>query len=287
MNTKLLKKLLETLLVILIVISGVFIISSYFNNSDSNTPDFLLPDVKLKDVIAINYSSKNINLAFKKSKDDWYINDHLASESSVEISISKVLAITISSTVSTVSSSYSKYGVDNDSNKIELITDQKTITVFLGSLNNTNFARLSNSATTYSINEDIISVFNVGESYFRNKVITLFNPNTVNSFQINNDSYKVTNGIWYKNAIQKDNQSVLALLLKLSSIEGKEFATESERATTSSLESYLTIAIQLEDKNFEFRIINYNNNFYVEYNNEVFTVDNDLIQNIINLNSTL
>jgi len=290
MNNVNLKRIFIATIVIVALILGISTINNYFDKfTNDNSTKLLIEDVKLEDIISVEFLLPDNQLRFVKTNSMWLVNDYVASSRSVEIALSKLLLLEKSYIASEDVNNYNIYEVNRDKHKVTVNSHLKSYVIFIGkdSFNNGNFVRFDNSSTTISTNLSINSILDKDVSFFRDKTVTSFIPSLITSIKINNNSYIKDNQKWLKNSQPISSEVINPLLSLLTNIEGIAFAEESDYEELIKTLPMLEVLLISEGKEQNIYFIKYKENIYIksETRKEYLITVNSLPEEITEIDS--
>lgn len=256
MNKSTIKKLLIIIVFLILLVTGVMFIEGNLKQNDNSS--YFFNDQKLSNITKVEYVNASNNILINKRSDGWYVNDYKASNRIVEIAISKLLSLNVEYIASTEDNSHSLFEVNNPNNKLIIETENSRLEFFIGknTYSNGSFIRDINSSSTVALDTNISSILDYDVNYFRDKVITSFNPNSVDAIKLNNKEYKKQEWGGKEGNLQK-------LIIRLSNLEGISIASESDKASISKLSPLFTVDISTKGNEVNLFFYDFNSIKYI------------------------
>ncbi len=257
MNKSTIKKLLIIIVFLILLVTGVMFIEG--NLKQNYNSSYFFNDQKLSNITKVEYVNASNNILINKRSDGWYVNDYKASNRIVEIAISKLLSLNVEYIASTEDNSHSLFEVNNPNNKLIIETENSRLEFFIGknTYSNGSFIRDINSSSTVALDTNISSILDYDVNYFRDKVITSFNPNSVDAIKLNNKEYKKQEWGGKEGNLQK-------LIIRLSNLEGISIASESDKASISKLSPLFTVDISTKGNEVNLFFYDFNSIKYIK-----------------------
>lgn len=257
MNKSTIKKLLLIIVFLILLVTGVMFIEGNLKQNDNSS--YFFNNQKLSNITKVEYVNASNNILINKRSDGWYVNDYKASSRIVEIAISKLLSLNVEYIASTEDNSHSLFEVNNPDKKLIIETENSRLEFFIGknTYSNGSFIRDINSSSTVALDTNISSILDYDVNYFKDKVITSFNPNSVDAINLNNKEYKKQEWGGKEGNLQK-------FIIRLSNLEGISIASESDKASISKLSPIYTVDISTKGNEVNLFFYDFNSIKYIK-----------------------
>lgn len=167
------KQLILLLILTIILICGYFSmrgVNAYLTEKEKQQEEsskIMVMDMTAEDVLSMSYCYEGERYTFKRNEEEWiYAADESidVKESVLDGMAGHAAQIEASEIIEEVSN-LEQYGLSEPSNEIEIVTEQRTYTIYAGNYNEIigkNYIYIDNPSTVYVVSTSVVDAFEKG-----------------------------------------------------------------------------------------------------------------------------